>query len=131
MSEKNIALAVAYYQAMGNKNLATIEKLLHPDVRLISPMAQIEGKDAVLNAVKHFLAVFNTLTIRAKFGSGDQAMVVYNLDCSAPFGIVRGVMNFFMTQGLLSKNEMRYLASLNKILKNNTLKFTTILMYYF
>lgn len=108
MSEKNIALAVAYYQAMGNKNLATIEKLLHPDVRLISPMAQIEGKDAVLNAVKHFLAVFNTLTIRAKFCSGDQAMVVYNLDCSAPFGIVRGAALLTFKEGLIIGYELFY-----------------------
>ena len=108
MSEKNIASAVAYYQAMGNKDLSAIEKYLHPDVRLISPMADIRGKDAVLNAVKHFLAVFNKLTIRAQFGAGDQAMMVYNLDCPAPFGIVRGAALLTFQGGLIIGYELFY-----------------------
>lgn len=41
MSEKNIASAVVYYQAMGNKDLFTIEKYLHPEVQFIGPMADL------------------------------------------------------------------------------------------
>ena len=108
MPEKNRACAVAYYQAMGNKDLAEIEKYLHPDVRLISPMADIRGKDTVLNAVKHFCAVFNKLTIRAQFGSGDQAMVVYDLDCPAPFGIVRGAALLTFKESLIIGYELFY-----------------------
>ena len=68
MSEKNIASAVAYYQAINNKDISVMEKYLHPEVHLIGPLADITGKDAVLNTVKHILAVFNKLTIRAQFG---------------------------------------------------------------
>lgn len=37
------------------------------------------GKEAVLNAAKCFMGIFNTLTIRAKFGSEDQAMILYDV----------------------------------------------------
>lgn len=69
MSENNLDLAIAYYEAMSNKDLITIEKSLHPEVHLISPMADVYGKEAVFNSVKHFLPVFNKLNVRAKFAA--------------------------------------------------------------
>lgn len=108
MSEKNLASAITYYQAMNDKDLAVIEKYLHPQVRLISPLADITGKDAVLNAVKHFLAVFNKLTIRAQFGTGDQAMLAYDLDCPAPIGLYRGAVLLTFQEGLIIRYELFY-----------------------
>jgi len=108
MSEKNLTSAVAYYQAMNNKDLSTIERYLHPEVRLISPLAEVTGKDAVLNSVKHFLAVFNKLTIRAKCGDGNQVMLAYDLDCPTPFGIVRGAVLLTFQEGLIIRYELFY-----------------------
>jgi hypothetical protein len=108
MSEKNIASAVAYYQAMNNKDLSGIEKYLHPEVRLIGPLADITGKDAVLNSVKHFLAVFNKLTIRAQFGTGDQVMLAYDLDCPAPIWLFRGAVLLTFQEGLIIRYELFY-----------------------
>lgn len=92
MSERNVTSAVAYYQAINNKDLSVIEKYLHPEVRLISPLADITGKDAVLNSVKRFLAIFNKLTIRAQCSNGDQVMLAYDLDCPAPIGLFLGAV---------------------------------------
>jgi hypothetical protein len=108
MSEKNIASALAYYHAMNNKDLSSIEKHLHPEVRLISPLADIKGKDAVLNSVNHFLAVFNKLTIRAHCNNGDQVMLAYDLDCPAPLGIVRGAVLLAFQEGLIIHYELFY-----------------------
>ncbi|MFI5342725.1 MAG: nuclear transport factor 2 family protein [Chlamydiales bacterium] len=108
MSENNLDSATAYYQAMGNKNISVMEKLLHPEVRLISPLADITGKDAVLNSVKQFLTLFNKLTIRAKFGAGDQAMLAYDLDCPAPFEIIRGAALLTFEEGLIIRYELFY-----------------------
>ena len=108
MSEKILASAVAYYQAMNNKDLSTIEKYLHPDIRLISPLADITGKAAVLNSIKHFLAIFNKLTIRAQFSSGDQAMLAYDLDCPAPIGLYRGAVLLTFQEGLIIRYELFY-----------------------
>jgi hypothetical protein len=108
MSEKNVTSAIAYYQAMNNKDLSIMEKYLHPEVRLISPLAEITGKDAVFNSVKHFLAVFNKLTIRAHCGNGDQVMLAYDLDCPAPFGLIRGAVLLTFQEGLIIRYELFY-----------------------
>jgi hypothetical protein len=108
MLEKNIASAVAYYQAMSNKDLSIVESYLHPEVRLIGPMAEITGKDAVLNSVKHFLALFNKLTIRARCGDGDQVMLAYDLDCPAPIGLFRGAVLLTFQEGLIMRYELFY-----------------------
>ena len=108
-AEKNIACAVAYYQAMHNKDLAVIEKSLHPDVHLIGPLAELTGKEAVLNSVKHFLSLFKTLTIRARCGNGDhQVMLAYDLECPAPIGRFRGAALLTFEDGLIRQYELFY-----------------------
>lgn len=107
-NKKNLASAVAYYQAMNNKDLSVIQKYLHPEVRLISPLADVTGKDAVFNSVKHFLAVFNKLTIRAQCGNGDQVMLAYDLDCPAPIGLFRGAVLLTFQEGLIIRYELFY-----------------------
>lgn len=108
MSEKNIASAVSYYQAMHHKDLAVMEKYLHPEVRLISPLADITGKESVLNSVRHFLPIFNKLTLRAQCGAGDQVMLAYDLDCPVPFGLVRGAVLLTFQEGLIIRYELFY-----------------------
>ena len=106
MSEKNVALAVAYYQAMNNKDLSVMEKYLHEEVRLIGPIADITGKDAVLNSVKHLIAFFNKLTIRAQFGAGDQVMLAYDIDFPAPIGLSRAAVLLTFQEGLIIRYEL-------------------------
>jgi hypothetical protein len=108
MSEKNVTSAIAYYQAMNNKDLSIIKKYLHPEVRLISPLADVTGKDAVLNSVKHFLDVFKKLTIRAQCSNGDQVMLAYDLDCPAPIGLFRGAVLLTFQEGLIIRYELFY-----------------------
>lgn len=111
MSEKNVASAVAYYQAMSNKNITFLENSLHPQVRLIGPMAELTGKEAVLNAVKNFLPLFSKLTIRAQFGNGERVMLAYDLDCPAPIGLFRGAALLTFKDGLIIGYELFYDAS--------------------
>jgi hypothetical protein len=92
--------------AMAEKNIAGMEKYLHPDVHFISPLAEKDGKAAYLDAAKNLMSFFKTLTIRTTFGSDDQAMVVYDFDFPAPIGHVRtaGLMTF--QDGLITKIEL-------------------------
>lgn len=106
MSEKNIASALAYYQAMNNKDLSVMEKYLHPKVRLISPLADITGKDAVLNSVKYLLTLFNKLTIRAQFSSGDRVMLAYDIDFPAPIGLSRAAVLLTFQNSLIIHYEL-------------------------
>lgn len=91
MNKTNETLAEAYYIAMGQKNPAGMEKHLHSNVQFISPFAQLQGKESVIDAAKKFMALFQTLTIRTKFSSNDfdsndQVMVVYDVAFPAPIG---------------------------------------------
>jgi len=102
----NIDLAVAYYTEMNNKDLDGIAKYLHQDVHFIGLLGETNGKEALLGAAKGFMDFFKTLTIRAKFGSGNQAMLAYDLECPEPVGILRAAALFTLDDGLITKLEL-------------------------
>lgn len=74
------ALAVAYYTALGEKNIEKVKEYLHPDIQFTDPQERVTGKEAVLKAAKGFTAIFKTLTIRAKFGSESEAVIFYDVE---------------------------------------------------
>jgi ketosteroid isomerase-like protein len=108
MSQKNIDLAVAYYEAMDRKDLSCIEKHLHPEVVMVGPMATLEGKEAVFESVKNFTNFFKSLTIRAKCEGKDHIMLAYDLDCPAPIGLFRGAVLLTFQDGLIIGYELFY-----------------------
>jgi hypothetical protein len=106
--ENTAAIAEAYYLAMGEKNVQSIEDLVHPDVCLIAPLAKTQGKAAFLEAAKRFTSLFRTLKIRTKLGSEDQAMVVYDLECPEPIGSFSTAVLMTFQEGLIAKIELFY-----------------------
>jgi hypothetical protein len=66
MTEKNVASALAYYKAMADQDVTGMARYLHPDVRLVSPMEELIGKEAVLVAVKPFVDLIKSIKINAK-----------------------------------------------------------------
>lgn len=95
MEKNNLKLAEEYYNLVGEKNAEGIKKYLHSDVEFYSPLATLKGKEAVILATSHFMNAFTSLTIRAKFGAKDQAMIVYDSD-------IPGIANGFPGASLLS-----------------------------
>jgi ketosteroid isomerase-like protein len=75
VAERNVASVEAYYKAMNDKDVASVARHLHPDVQFIGPMANLAGKEAVLEAAKRFISFISGIRIHAKFGSEDQAML--------------------------------------------------------
>jgi len=106
MVEKNVITAQAYYQAMNNKDLSALEKYLHPDVAVISPLDNIAGKEAVLEALKLFLPHFKSLTIRAKCGSGNHVMLAFDVEYPEPIGILKTAAFITFKDGLIARNEI-------------------------
>jgi hypothetical protein len=106
MTEKNVVSAVAYYRAMADKDLTDMERYLHPDVHLISPMEELTGKEAVLAAVKPLVNLIKSIKVHAKFGSEDQAMLTYDMDFSAPIGVCRAAALMTFKDGLIMRNEI-------------------------
>lgn len=50
MFENNLDYAVAYYQAMSDKNISFMEKCIHPDIQFTGPFAATVGKDVIISA---------------------------------------------------------------------------------
>lgn len=116
MNKNNVAIAQTFYTAFGEKNVGAMEKYLHPDVHLITPLSKLQGKEAYLEAVKNFMAFFKALSIRATFGEGDQALIVYDLECLSPIGKVPSAALMTFQEGLITRNELFHDTSLfNKI----------------
>ena len=104
--KNNVDIAEAYYTSMGKKDIASIGKYLHPNVECTGPLGKMIGKEAFLEGIKNFASFFKTLTIRAKFGFGDQAMVVYDLDFPEPIGKLSSAALMTLHEGLITKMEL-------------------------
>jgi SnoaL-like domain len=106
MTEKNVATAVAYYKAMSDKELTGMARCLHPEVRLVSPMEELVGKEAVLDAAKRLLPLIKSIEVHAKFGSEDQAVLTYDMDFAEPIGICRAAALMTFKDSLIVRNEL-------------------------
>lgn len=106
MSKENIDSAVAYYTAMGNKDLAGMERHLHPQVDFVGPLAEMTGKQAVLEAARRLFNNLNSLNIRAKCAAAGQVMLVMDMDCPAPIGILRAASFLNFEDGLIARIEL-------------------------
>lgn len=106
MNQNNVAIAQTFYTAFGEKNLGVMEKYLHPDIQLITPLSKLKGKEAYLEAAKTFMAFFNAFTLRITFGEGDQALVVYDLDCPGFSEKVPAAALMTFQEGLIIRNEL-------------------------
>ncbi len=106
MIEKNVAPAVAYYKAMADRNLDGMARHLHPDIRLVTPMEELTGKETVLEAARRLLPLINGIKVHAKFGSEDQAMLTYDMDFIAPVGVCRAAALMTFKDGLIIRNEI-------------------------
>lgn len=102
------ALGVAYYTALGEKNVEGVKKYLHPDIQFTDPKETVIGKEAVLKAAQGFMGIFKALTIRAKFGSENQAMIVYEVEIPGLAKKLQAASLLSFQEGLISKIELFY-----------------------
>ena len=88
--------------------MEAVKKCLHPDIQFTDPQEKVVGREAVLKAAEGFTAIFKTLTIRAKFGSEDQAMIIYDVDIPGLAKYLRAASLLSFQEGLISKIELIY-----------------------
>jgi hypothetical protein len=108
MPDHNVAVAEGYYRAFNDKDLAGIARHLHADVQFVAPMGESSGKGAVLEAAKRLLGVMKRIEIRAKFGSGDQVMLAYDLTYGEPVALCRAAALISFKDGLIARLELFY-----------------------
>lgn len=106
--KSTLDIAVAYYTALGKKKMEEVEKYLHSHIQFTDPQEQVSGKEAVLKAAEGFSKIFTTLNIYAKFGSEDQAMIVYDVDIPGFAKNLRAASLLSFQDGLISKIELIY-----------------------
>lgn len=101
-------IGVAYYTALGEKNIEKVSKYLHPDIQFTDPQETVVGRESVLKAAQGFAGIFKTLTIRAPFGSEDQAMIVYEVEIPGLSKKLQAASLLSFQEGLISKIELFY-----------------------
>jgi len=106
MSALNLSIAESYYAAMNNKDLNEIALYLHPKVRFLGPLAQLEGKEAVLESAKGFLGIVDSVKMRTKTAFSNQAMLSYDLNCVQPIGTIRVAALMTFEDDLISVIEL-------------------------
>lgn len=77
-TEKNLQIAVSYYEAMIAGDFERMATYLHEDVHFIGPLDEMHEKDAVIRAAKGLCQTLDKIHIRSKFAQGNQIMMVYD-----------------------------------------------------
>lgn len=101
-------LGVAYYKALGEKDIEKVRQYLHPDIQFSDPKETIVGKEAVLKAAQGFMKIFKTLNIRTQFGSENQAMIVYEVVIPGLPNALQAASLLGVQDGMISKIELFY-----------------------
>jgi hypothetical protein len=103
-----MVMAVAYYTALGKKNLEEVQQYLHPNIHFTDPQEHVIGKEGVLKAAAGFSAIIKALTIRAKFGSENQAVIIYDVEIPNFIKPLRAASHLSFQDGLISKIDLIY-----------------------
>lgn len=108
MVKNNINLAMAYYQAMNERDFTGVEKYLDANVRFTTPLADLTGKEAVIAAIRGFMTVAKKVIINASFGSDNQAMLAYEVEFPAPIGTIPSATLMTFKDGVITRIQLFY-----------------------
>lgn len=106
MEKDNVAVAEVYYSAVAQRDIAGMEKCLHPAVQLKNPLGVTSGREAVLEAAKKILPLFESLRIRTMLSAGDQVVVIWDLVFPAPIGNMPSASLLTFRDGLIANIEI-------------------------
>ena len=101
-------IAVAYYTALGKKDLEEVKKYIHPDIQFSDPMETKIGKEAFLEAASRFSNMFDTLKIFEQFGSEEKAMIVYEVNVPSLAKPLRAASLLGFREGMIVSIELIY-----------------------
>ena len=93
---------------MIEKDFNRIEHLLQPNVHFIGPLAEREGKEEVMDAIKGCSAHIKAISIRCRFESDDKAMLATDVDYGDPIGTCRTAVMMTIKAHLISRIELFY-----------------------
>jgi len=104
MAESNVELAEAYYRSFAAKDVEALSRRLHPEARVITPLGESVGREAVLEAAKRLFPALRRIDVRARFGDGDQVALIYDMVGDPWTARTAALMTF--RDGLLVRSEL-------------------------
>jgi hypothetical protein len=96
----------AYLKAWDAKDIDGIASYLHPEVHFIGPMAEVRGKQGVVESAKRMFGIMRGLKVRSEFVSGEEAMFTYDFVCAEPIGVCRTAERVVFKDGLIREIEL-------------------------
>ena len=115
----NLKAALNYYGAMQDKDFDTMASYLGDEICLISPLAEINGKEEVLTAAKNFGGMLKEIHIRSKFADNNQVMLAYDMIVPEPIGKFRAAALMDFENNKITRIELFYDARAFEVKKND------------
>lgn len=119
IAQANLKAALNYYDAMQTKDFDTMASYLSDEICLISPLAEINGKEEVLKAAKNFGGMLKEIHIRAKFADNNQVMLAYDMIVPEPIGKFRAAALMDFESNKITRIELFYDARAFEVKKDD------------
>ena len=107
-AEKNLATISAYYEAITNKSPQLAAEHLGEEVKLVTPLAEVSGKGAVVGAIIGFSEAIDGINFKAKLSNDSQVMLAYEIIFPRPIGAVRAAGLFTLKDDKIQNIELYY-----------------------
>lgn len=118
-AQANLKAALNYYGAIQAKDFDTIASYLGEEIYLISPLAEINGKEEVLTAAKNFGGMLKEIHIRSKFSDHDQVMLAYDMIVPEPIGKFQAAALIDFKNNKITRIELFYDARAFEVKKDD------------
>ena len=118
-AQANLKAALNYYGAMQAKDFDTMASYLGDNICLISPLAEINGKEEVLTAAKNFGGMLVDIHIRSKFARDNQVMLAYDMIVPEPIGTFRAAALMDFENNKITRIELFYDARAFEVKKDD------------
>jgi hypothetical protein len=106
MADELLGIADNYIKAWNRKDADGIAQLLSPDVHFVGAMAETDGRDLYVEAVRRMFPILKGIEVRSKFASGSEVMLAYDFNCSEPIGKCRTAELLTFRNGLITRSEI-------------------------
>lgn len=109
LNPKIIETLEKWHDVVANKDMATLQAILHPDAVFRSPMAfkGYESADAVVLVLSHVIEVFSDFTYHRLFAGADGQSVVLEFSAKVGDKSIKGIdMIQFDQDGLITDFEV-------------------------
>lgn len=108
MSLSNTQIVTNYYTSLLNNDIDSAAQYIAEDVNFVGPLAEVSGKEMVVEAAKGFMLALQELDIRLVLEDGDNVMIAYHMTMPAPIGRFSAAGMFTVTDGLIRRIELFY-----------------------